>query len=147
MASARPASEGSGSQQETTVGQTRFVIPPAIDDCDDVPSPSQHRLSRASQLRQAGLDGMSDDRDHDDGTHSEDDEEDVEASNSSGGEDQEEEEEEEQECESSDEKEQDSDASEAESSRAPSKQPSSHNQLEVLVRNLQTQVAYLQAQS
>ena len=83
MASARPASEGSGSQQETTVGQNRFVIPPAIDDCDDVPSPSQHRLSRASQLRQAG---MSDDRDHDDGTHSEDDEEDVEASNSSGGE-------------------------------------------------------------
>jgi hypothetical protein len=147
MASARPASEGSGSQQETTVGQNRFVIPPAIDDCDDVPSPSQHRLSRASQLRQAG---MSDDRDHDDGTHSEDDEEDVEASNSSGGEeehDEEEEEEEEAEEEDFDEEEQDDYASEAASSRAPSKHPSSHNQLEMLVRNLQTQVAYLQAQS
>ena len=116
MASARPASEGSGSQQETPDDQTRFVIPPAIDDCDDVPSPSQHRLSHASQLSQACLDRMSDDWDHDDGTHSEDDEE-----------------EEEEENENSDEEEQDGDASEAASSSAPSKQQSSHNQLEMLV--------------
>ncbi len=61
MASARPASEGSGSEQETPDGQSRFVIPAPIEDCDDVPSPSQHRLSRASQLRQAGLDRTSDD--------------------------------------------------------------------------------------
>jgi hypothetical protein len=147
MASARPASQGSGSEQETPDGQSHFVIPSPIDDCGDVPSPSQHRLSRASQFRQAGVDGMSDDQDQDDGSFSEEADEDGGGSNSSGGEDQEEEEEEEQECESSDEKEQDGDASEAESSRAPSKQPSSHNQLEVLVRNLQTQVAYLQAQS
>ena len=132
MASARPASEGSGSQQETPVAQSRFVIPPAIDDCDDVPSPSQHRLSRASQLRQAGLDRMSDDRDQDDCTHSEEEDEDVEASYSSGGEDQLEEEleEEEEESDNSDEEEQDGDASEAASSCAPSKQPSSHNQLQ-----------------
>ena len=101
MASARPASEGSGSQQETPVAQSRFVIPLAIDDCDDVPSPSKHRLSYASQRRQAGLDRMSDDQDHDDGTNSEDDEEDVEASNSSGGEEEQEEEEEEEESENS----------------------------------------------
>ena len=99
MASAHPASEGSGSQQETPDGQSHFVIPSPIDDCGDVPSPSQHRLSRASQLRQAG---MSDDRDHDDGTRSEDDEEDVEASNSSGGEEEQEEEEEEEESENYD---------------------------------------------
>ena len=90
---------------------------------------------------------MSDDQDHDDGTHSEDDEENVEASNSSGGEEEQEEEEEEEESEDYDEEEQDGDASEAASSRAPSKQQSSHNQLEMLVRNLQTQVAYLQAHS
>ncbi len=133
MASARPASEGSGSQQETPDGLSRFVIPHAVEDCDDVPSPSQHRLSRASQLRQAGLDRMSDDRDQDDRTHSEEEDEDVEASNSSGGEDQQEEEEEEEEYANSDEEEQDGDASDAGFSRAPSKQQSSHNQLEMLV--------------
>ncbi len=74
MASACPASEGSGSQQETPDGQARFVIPAPIEDCDHVPSPSQHRLPYASQLRQACLDCMSDDQDQDDGTHSEDDE-------------------------------------------------------------------------
>ena len=74
MASARPASQGSGSEQETPDGQSRFVIPAPIEDCDDVPSPSQHRLPRASQFRQAGLDRMSEDQDLDDGTHSEDDE-------------------------------------------------------------------------
>ena len=63
MASARPASEGSGSEQETPDGYSRCVIPPAVEDCDDVPSPSQHRLSRASQHRQAGLDSISDDHD------------------------------------------------------------------------------------
>ena len=147
MASARPASQGSGCEQETPDGQSRFVIPSAIDDCDHVPSPSQHRLSRASQLRQAGLYCMSDDEDQDDGTHSEEEDEDVEASNSSGGEEQQDEEEEEEENENSYEEEQDGDASDAASSRAPSNQPSSHNQLEMLVRNLQTQVAYLQAHS
>ena len=40
MASARPASQGSGSEQETLDGQSRFVIPPAVEDCDNVPSPS-----------------------------------------------------------------------------------------------------------
>jgi hypothetical protein len=150
MASARPASQGSGSQQETPDGQSHFVILPAIEDCDNVPSPSQHRLSRASQFRQAGLGCMSDDQDQDDGTLSEEEDEDDEGSNSSGGEDQQEEEdleEEEEESEGFDEEEQDGDASEAASSRAPSKQPSSRNQLEMLVRNLQTQVAYLQAHS
>ena len=101
MASARPASQGSGSEQETPDGQSQFVIPSPIDDCGDVPSPSQHRLSRASQLRQAGLDRMSDDRDQDDCTHSEEEDEDVEASNSSGGEEEQEEEEEEEESENS----------------------------------------------
>ncbi len=125
MASARPASQGSGSEQETLDGQSRFVIPPAVEDCDNVPSPSQHRLPYASQLRQVGLGRMSDDQDHDDGTHSEDDEEDVEASNSSGGEEEHDEEEEEEECEDYDEEEQDGYASEAASSRAPSKHPSS----------------------
>ncbi len=96
MASARPASEGSGSEQETPDGRSRFVIPPAIEDFDNVPSPSQHRLSYASQCRQAGLDRMSDDQDQADSTHSEEDEEDVEASNSSGGEEEQEEEEEEE---------------------------------------------------
>jgi hypothetical protein len=147
MASARPASQGSGSEQETLDGQSCFVIPPAVEDCDDVPSPSQHRLPYASQLRQACLGRMSDDQDHDDGTHSEDDKDDVEASNSSGGEEEHEEEEEEEESENYDEEEQDGYAPEAASSRAPSKHPSSHNQLEMLVRNLQTQVAYLQARS
>jgi hypothetical protein len=147
MASASPALEGSGSQQETPVAQSRFVIPSPIDDCDDVPSPSQHRLSRASRRRQACLDRMSDDQDHDDGTHSEDDEEDAEASNSCGGEEEQEEEEEEEESEDYDEEEQDGDASEAATSCAPSKQPSSHNQLEKLVLNLQKEVAYLQAHS
>ena len=80
MASARPASEGSGRQQESRDGQSRFVIPPAIDNFDDVPSPSQHRLSFASQRRQAGLDSISDDQDQDDGIYSEEEEEeDVEA--------------------------------------------------------------------
>ena len=102
MASARPASEGSSSEQETPDGQSHFVIPLAIDDCDDVPSPSQHRLC-ASQRRQAGLDSISDDQDQDDATQSEleEDEEDVEASNSSGGEEEQEEEEEEEESENS----------------------------------------------
>ncbi len=99
MAGARPASPGFGSEQETPDGQSRFVIPAPIDDCDDVPSPSQHRLQYASQLRQAGLDRMSDDQDQDDGTHSAEEDEGVEASNSSGGEDEQEEEEEEEESE------------------------------------------------
>jgi hypothetical protein len=147
MASARPASQGSGSEQETPDGQSRFVIPSPIDDCENVPSPSQHRLSRASQFREAGFDRMSDDRDQDDCTHSEEEDEDLEASNSSGGEEQQDEEEEEEENENSDEEEQDGHASGAASSRAPSKQQSSHNQLEKLVRNLQKEVAYLQAHS
>ena len=75
MASARPASQGSGSEQETPDGQSHFVIPPAIEDCDNVPSPSQHRLSRASQFREAGLDCMSDDQDQDDGSFSEEEDE------------------------------------------------------------------------
>ena len=86
MASARPASASSGSEQETPDGQSHFVIPSPIDDCGDVPSPSQHRLPYASQRRQAGLDRMSDDQDQDDGPHSEEEEDGVEASNSSGGE-------------------------------------------------------------
>jgi hypothetical protein len=114
-----------------------FVIPPAIDDCDDVPSFSLHRLQFASQLRQAGLDSISDDQDQDDATHSEEDEEDVEASNSSGGEKEQEEEEEEDESKNSEEEEQDGDASEVATSRAPSKQPLSQNYFAMLVRNLQ----------
>ncbi len=141
MASARPASQDSGCEQETSDGQSRFVILPAIDDCDDVPSPSQHRLPRASQFSQACLDRMSEDQDLDDGTHSEDgddedDEDEVKASNSSGGEEEQDEEEEEEESDGYDEEEQDGYASEAASSRAPSNQPSSHNQLEMLVQNL-----------
>ena len=76
MASARPASQGSGSEQETPDGQSRFVIPSPIDNCDAEPSPSQHRLPRASQFRQAGMDGMSDDQDQDDGSFSEEEDED-----------------------------------------------------------------------
>ncbi len=64
MASARPASQGSSSEQETPDGQSCFVIPPAMD-CDDVPSPSQHILPYASQRRQAGLHHISDDQDQD----------------------------------------------------------------------------------
>ncbi len=126
MASARPASQGSGSEQETPDGHNRFVIPSPIDDCDDVPSPSQHRLPYASQRRQAGLDSISDDHHQVDDTHSEKEEGDAKASNSSGGEEEEEEEAEEEESENSEEEEQDgdqiqgndlSDASEVASSR------------------------------
>ncbi len=74
MASARPALQGSCSEQETPDGQSRFVIPSTIDDCDDMPSLSLHRLPYASQRSQAGLDRISDDQDQDDGTHSEEEE-------------------------------------------------------------------------
>ncbi len=95
-----PDGEGSCSQQETPDGQSHFVIPPAIDDCDDVPSPSQHRLSFASQRRHAGSNSISDDQDQDDATQSEEEEGDANLSlpklqNSSGGEEEQEEEEEE----------------------------------------------------
>ena len=96
MVSARPALQGSGSEQETPDGQSCFVIPSAIDDCNHLPSPSQHRLSYASQHRQAGLDRDSDEQDQHDATHSVEEEGDAEASNSSGGEEEEEEEEEEE---------------------------------------------------
>jgi hypothetical protein len=155
MASARPASQGSGSEQETPHGQSCFVIPCAINDCDDVLSPSLHRLSYASQRSQACLDCISDDKDQVDDTHSEE-EGDAKVSNSSGGEEDEEEEEEEEESEKSDEEEQDedndqgddlSDASEVASSRAPSKQQSSQKQLAMLVRNLQKVVEILKSNS
>jgi hypothetical protein len=111
MASARPASQGSSSEQETPDGQSRFVIPSAIDDCDDVPSPSQHRLPYASQRSQACLDSISDGQDQDDDTpsHSKEEEGDAEASNSTAGEEEKEEEEEEEESENSEEEEQDGD--------------------------------------
>jgi hypothetical protein len=140
MASARPALQGSGSQQETPDGQSRFVIPPAINDCDDVPSSSLHRLQYASQLHLAGLDRISDDPDQVNDTPSEEEEEVAKASNSSGGEEEQEEEEEEEESENSKEEDQDGDqiqgddlAFEVASSRAPSKQPSSQNHLAMLV--------------
>ena len=148
MASARPASEGLGRQQESRDGQSRFVIPPAVL-CDDVPSPSQHRLSFASQRRQAGLDSFSHEQDQDDAYSSEDEEDegDVEASNSSGGEEEQEEEEEDEECENSEEEEEDGDASEVAFSRPSSKQLSSKDHLSKLVRNLQKEVAYLKSTS
>ena len=129
MASARPASEGSCRQQQTRDGQSRFVIPTAIDNFDDVPSPSQHRLSLASQRRQAGLDSFSHDQDQDDAYYSEEEEEeDGEPSNSSGGEEEQEEEEGDEECENREEKEEDGDASEVAFSRPSSKQLSSKPQ-------------------
>ena len=156
MASARPASQGSGSEQETPDGQSCCVSPSAIDDCDHLPSPSKHRLSYASQRRQAGLDRISDDQDQDDDTHSEEEEGDAKVSNSSGGKEEEEEEEEEEESENSEEEEQDgdqiqgddlSDASEVASSRAPSKQQSSQKHLAMLVRNFQKEVGILKSTS
>ena len=135
MASARPASEGSGRQQESRDGQSRFVIPPAIDNFDDVPSPSQHRLSFASQRRQACLDSFSHDQDQDDAYYSEEEDEgDVEASNSSGGEEEQEEEEEAEESENSEEEERHGDVSQVATSRAPSKQPSSRNHVAAKLR-------------
>ncbi len=71
MASARPASQRSGSKQETPDDQFRFVIPPAINDCDDVPSLSQHRLQYARQRREACIDPNSDNQDEDNDTESE----------------------------------------------------------------------------
>jgi hypothetical protein len=91
MASARPASQRSCSQQETPDGQFCFVIPSAIDDCDGVPSISQHSLQYASQVRHAGLACISDDKHKDHNTQSEEEEGDVEMSNSSEGEEDEEE--------------------------------------------------------
>ena len=151
MLSPRPALQRSCCQQEIPDAQYSFVIPPAIEDCGDVPSPSQHRLTYASQRHQACLDSISDDQDQDDDTHSEE-EGDAEASNSSGGEEEEQEEDEEQEeSKNSEEEEQDDDASELDSevasSRAPSRQPSSQNRLAMLVQNLQKEVEHLKATS
>ena len=148
MESARPALEGSGRQQETRDGQYRFVIPTALDNFDDVPSPSQHRLSLASQRRQAGLDSVSHDQDQHEAYYSEEaDEDDDEASNSSGGEEEQEEEEAEEESENSEEEEEDGVASEVVFSRPSSKQLSSKDHLSKLVRNLQKEVAYLKSTS
>ncbi len=109
MTSARPASQRSGSEQETPDDPSRFVFPPATDDCDDVPSPSQHRLQYASQRRQAGLDRISYDQDQDNDIHSEEEEGEAEVSNSTGGKEEEEEEEEEEKSGKSEEEEQDGD--------------------------------------
>jgi hypothetical protein len=100
MASASAALQRSSSEQETPDGQSHVVIPPVIDDCDVVPSPSQHRLSFASQHRQASLDSIGDDKDQDDDTHSEEEEGDAERSIPSEGE------EEEGDCKNSEEEEQ-----------------------------------------
>ncbi len=140
MASARPASQRSCSEQETPAGQFRFVIPSAIDDCGVVPSPSQHRLLYASQRRQAGLDRISDDKDQHYATHSEKEEGDAEISSSSEGEEEKEESEKSEEEGQHEDEEQDDDLShesDVASSRAQSKQQSSQNQLVMLVRNLQ----------
>ncbi len=144
MASARPASHRSGSEQETPDGQSRFVIPPAIDDCGDVPSPSQHRLLYASQRCQAGLDRDSDDQDQDDDTQSEEEGNSEMSSSSVGGEEEEESEKSEEE-QHEDEEQGDNLSSDSNvaSSRAPSKQQSrlsSQKQLVMLVRNLQKEV-------